>query len=313
MLPDLIDVRRARLETPGCAHVLHFNNAGAALMPQCVLEAVTGHLQLEAQIGGYEAAERRHEAIAGVHHSLATLLGCTPDEVAVVENATRAWDMAFYAIPLRPGDRILTAQAEYVSNYLAFLQVAQRTGALIEVIPNDESGQISLDALRDRIDEHVRLIAITHVPTNGGLVNPAAEVGQIARAAGVLYLLDACQSIGQMPVDAATVGCDILSGTGRKFLRGPARHGLPLRAACHPRPVGAALRQCPCGHLDGARSLRIAARRQPLRELGDQLRRQAGVWAQRWTTPWGGEWTPFGRMWRSWRRSYAGAWRSCPA
>ena len=221
MLPDVIDVRRARLETPGCAHVLHFNNAGAALMPQCVLEAVTGHLQLEAQIGGYEAAERRHEAIAGVYRSLATLLGCTPDEVAVVENATRAWDMAFYAIPLRPGDRILTAQAEYVSNYLAFLQVAQRTGALIEVIPNDESGQISLDALRDRIDEHVRLIAITHVPTNGGLVNPAAEVGQVARAAGVLYLLDACQSVGQMPVDVATVGCDILSGTGRKFLRGP--------------------------------------------------------------------------------------------
>jgi selenocysteine lyase/cysteine desulfurase len=221
MISDAIDVVRARAETPGCHHVLHFNNAGAALMPQCVLDAVIGHLQLEGQIGGYEAAERRYDAIADVYRPLATLLGCAPDEVAVVENATRAWDVAFYAIPLNPGDRILTGQAEYVSNYLALLQVARRTGAVIEVIPNDEAGQISLDALRDRVDERVRLIAVTHVPTNGGLVNPAAEIGQIARAAGVLYLLDACQSVGQMPVDVAAIGCDMLAGTGRKFLRGP--------------------------------------------------------------------------------------------
>ncbi|MGB7925422.1 MAG: aminotransferase class V-fold PLP-dependent enzyme [Pyrinomonadaceae bacterium] len=215
------DLGRARRETPGCANVLHFNNAGAALMPQPVLEAAINHLQLEAQIGGYEAAEVKHEAIEHAYAAAARLLGCGPDEIAFVENATRAWDMAFYSLPLRPGDRILTATAEYASNYIAFLQAAQKTGATVEAIPNDDYGQISIEALGRAIDGRVKLIAITHVPTNGGLVNPAAEVGKVAREAGIPFLLDACQSAGQMPIDVRAIGCDMLSATGRKYLRGP--------------------------------------------------------------------------------------------
>lgn len=216
-----IDVLRARRETPGCENVLHFNNAGAALMPQPVLHATIGHLQLEALVGGYEAAAQAHEAVEHVYDAAAALLGCHRGEIAIVENATRAWDMAFYAVPLGPGDRILTAVAEYASNYIAFLQVARKTGAVVEVVPNDESGMISIEALRQAIDDHVKLVAITHVPTNGGLVNPAAAVGKVTRGAGVMYLLDACQSVGQMPIDVEAIGCDMLSATGRKYLRGP--------------------------------------------------------------------------------------------
>jgi cysteine desulfurase / selenocysteine lyase len=215
------DVPRARRETPGCEQVLHFNNAGAALMPQPVLHATIGHLQWEALIGGYEAAAQAHEAVEHVYDAAAALLGCHREEIAIVENATRAWDMAFYALPLGPGDRILTAVAEYASNYIAFLQVARKTGAVVEVVPNAESGMISIEALRRAIDDRVKLIAITHVPTNGGLVNPAAAVGKVAREAGVMYLLDACQSVGQMPIDVEAIGCDMLSATGRKYLRGP--------------------------------------------------------------------------------------------
>jgi cysteine desulfurase / selenocysteine lyase len=217
----MIDVERARRETPGCEQVTHLNSAGASLMPGPVLRAVTDHLELEARIGGYEAAALREEAWHHTYDAIAALVNCHRDEIAVVENATRAWDMAFYGLRLAGGDRILTSAAEYGSNYLAYLQTTQRTGASVEVVPSDERGEVSLDALADMLDERVKLVAMTHVPTNGGLVNPAEGIGEITRRAGVPFLLDACQSVGQMPLDVERIGCDMLAATGRKFLRGP--------------------------------------------------------------------------------------------
>jgi selenocysteine lyase/cysteine desulfurase len=185
---------------------------------------VIAHLRREAEIGGYEAAAEAHEQVEHTYDAIARLIGCQPSEIAVVENATRAWDMAFYALHFEPGDRILTARAEYSSNVIAFLQVAARTGAVLEVVDNDEFGQLSVDDLRRRLADGpgpVKLVAVTHVPTQGGLVNPAENIGLAAREAGVPYLLDACQSVGQLPIDVGRIGCDLLSATGRKYLRAP--------------------------------------------------------------------------------------------
>ena len=220
-----IDVARARADTPGCDRVLHFNNAGSSLMPRAVLDAQVEHLRLEAAIGGYEAAARAKPAVTRCYDAIAEMLNCGRDEVALVENATVAWDMAFHAFDFRPGDRILTAEAEYASNYIAFLKVAKSHGVEVVVVPSDATGALSVPDLERMIDARSKLIAVTHVPTNGGLVNPAAEIGRVAKAAGVPFLLDACQSAGQLPLDVEDLGCDLLSATGRKHLRGPRGSG----------------------------------------------------------------------------------------
>jgi len=217
----VIDIERIRAETPAASRLVYLHNAGAALMPAPVVAAMKQHIDLESDIGGYAAADRESDRLDAIYGSVARLINAAPDEIALVENATVAWQMAFYALPFREGDRILTAEAEYAANYVAFLQAAKRTGVTIDVVPSDSSGELDVHALERMIDERVKLIAITWVPTNGGLVNPAAAIGKIARAHGIPYLLDACQAVGQMAVDVEAVGCDMLSATGRKFLRGP--------------------------------------------------------------------------------------------
>lgn len=216
-----LDIEKLRNETPGTQNVIHFNNAGAALPPLSVTQAIKEHLDLESTMGGYEAAHFAHDKVEKVYDVAAALINCDRDEIAFLENATRAWDMAFYSLKFKPGDRILTAVSEYASNYLAFLHVAKRTGIIIDVISNDSTGQLDLNDLRNKIDEKVKLIAITHIPTQGGLINPAEAVGQIARENAIPYLLDTTQSVGQMPIDVKKIGCDFLCATGRKYLRGP--------------------------------------------------------------------------------------------
>ena len=212
------DIKRAREETAACSDLIHFNNAGASLMPTPVSKALHEYLRKEEQIGGYETEALYAESLNGIYSSAAKLLNCSAGEIAYVESATRAWDMAFYSFKFNPGDKILTTFAEYGSNVVAYLQQAKRFGVEIVFVPNDEFGQIDVNALSNMIDEKVKLISITHIPTGGGLVNPAEAVGKIANAAGIPYILDSCQSVGHMPIDVAEIGCDVLCITGRKYL-----------------------------------------------------------------------------------------------
>jgi cysteine desulfurase/selenocysteine lyase len=216
-----LDLARIRADTPAVEDQSFLHSAGSSLMPRPVVETMIDHIRLEAAIGGYAAADREQGRLSAVYDSVAGLLNAARDEIALVENATVGWQMAFYALPWKAGDRVLTTQSEYAANYVAYLQMAKRCGIVIDVVPNDAFGAIDTAALASMIDERTKLVSITWIPTNGGLINPAAEVGTIARQAGVLFLLDACQAVGQMPVDVQAIGCDMLTGTGRKFLRGP--------------------------------------------------------------------------------------------
>jgi selenocysteine lyase/cysteine desulfurase len=216
-----MDIDALRAITPGCRNCIHLNNAGAGLLNTRTLDAMRAHLELEASIGGYEAAAQVTDRVDETYHALARLLGGSAKQVALFDNSTHAWIAAFYSVPLGRGDRIITAYGEYGSSVLAYWQVARRTGAELVIAPNDDSGQVDVDALASLIDERTKLIGLTWVPTSGGLVNPAAAIGRAARDADVLFLLDATQVAGQLPIDVTSLGCDMLTGTGRKFLRGP--------------------------------------------------------------------------------------------
>lgn len=218
----MVDEQRVRRDTPGVGTGSVFlDSAGSSLPPRVVTETVIAHLRREAEVGGYRAANERLAELAGVKDAIADLLGTTADTIALSDSATRAWTDFFYAVPLRPGDRILISGADYGSNAIAALQRARATGARVEQIPSDGVGRLDLDALARMMDERVRLVSLLHVPTNGGLVNPVAEAARIARGSGALVLLDACQSAGQLPLDVTELGVDALSATGRKWLRGP--------------------------------------------------------------------------------------------
>lgn len=216
-----MDISTLRADTPSCRSYAHLNNAGASPVPEPVHQAVLRHLELERRIGGYAAQEAAGDDLAAFYTEAAALIGAAPDEIAFTQNATRAWDMAFYGMSFAPGDRILTHASEYVSNVLAMLQRARIAGVEIDFVPSDADGQVDVAAMDAMITPRTKLIAMTHVPTSGGLVNPAEDIGRLARQHGIPFLLDACQSIGQIDIDVDRIGCDMLCATGRKFLRGP--------------------------------------------------------------------------------------------
>ena len=218
---DDFPIDRVRADTPAVRDVLHFNNAGSALPPTIVVDTVVDYLRREAEIGGYEAAAEAAETLAATYSSLAALVGGRADQIAVIENATRAWDMAVYGFPFKEGDRVITARSEYGSNLLALLQLKKRFGIEIVLVEDDADGQIDLDALEVELERGAAMMSLSHIATSGGLINPAAEVGRRCREHDVFFVLDACQSLGQVPLDVAELHCDVLSTTGRKYLRGP--------------------------------------------------------------------------------------------
>lgn len=215
-----------RAQTPGCAEVVHFNNAGCGLIPAPVLQPMLDHLTLEARIGGYEAAAQQADSVAGFYDALGDLIGCGPGNIAFASSATHAFATALSAIPFQAGDVILTTRNDFISNQIAFLSLRKRFGVEIVHAPDAPEGGVDVAAMADLMRRRrPRLVAATHIPTNSGLVQPVAEIGRHCRDLDLLYLVDACQSVGQVPVDVEAIGADLLTATCRKYLRGPRGSG----------------------------------------------------------------------------------------
>lgn len=215
------ELLKFRKETKGTTEKIHFNNAGASFPPDTVVRTVVDYLQEEAVSGGYETEARYQQQLDAIYPLIARLINANPDEIAVVENASQAWGLAFNGINFKKDDVIITSEMEYITNLIGFLHVKKTKGVCIRVIPNDAEGNFSLPELEAAITPKSRVIAITHIASSTGGMTPIEAIGKIARKHGILYLVDACQTVGHVPIDVEAIGCDILSATGRKYLRAP--------------------------------------------------------------------------------------------
>ena len=217
-----MDVGQLRSETPGCALHNHLNNAGASLQPMPVIRAVQDYWTEESLHGGYEVAAKHAADFAAFYDSTALLLNAQPHNIAYSTSATDAYFRALSSIPFEPGDVLLTTDDDYVSNQIAFLYLQKKLKIKLLRAEKLPEGGVDPQSMKELINAHQpKLVAVAHVPTNSGLVQDVEAVGQLCRENDVWYLVDACQSVGQMPLDVAKIGCDFLSATTRKWLRGP--------------------------------------------------------------------------------------------
>lgn len=222
-----MNLEKIRNETIGTQSVIHLNNAGAALMPKVVADAIRSYIDDEERQGGYETADHRREELNQFYEYAAQLLSCQPENTAFTTNATDSYNKALSSVPFKSNDVVLTTANDYASNFIAFLSLEKRVGTQTILVRNEDTGEINLDDLEEKIKQYSpKLVSVTHVPTSSGLVQPVEQVGEIVASYDTLYLLDACQSLGQMRVDALKTKADFISGTLRKFLRGPRGAGL---------------------------------------------------------------------------------------
>ena len=211
---------------------IHLNHAGASLSSPETLAAIVGHLHAEVTLGPYEAAVAAADAAELLYAEAARLIDASPDEIAWCDSGSRAWATAIDAFGWSPGDRIIVSRLDYGGSLASLRAAAVRSGAVIEVGPCDDDGRLVLDELEGVLDGGPRAVAVTHAAAHCGTTNDVAGIGRLTRAAGVQFLVDAAQSVGQMPVSVAEIDCDALTTTGRKWLRGPRGSGfLYLRGA----------------------------------------------------------------------------------
>lgn len=227
-----IDVVSERDRTLGATVSHHFNAAGSALPTRAVIAAVVEHLRREERIGGYEAAGQVVQEIEAVYRSAAVLVGAAPEEIALFDSASTGLRVLLEAFRPAPGTRIIASRSTYVSHALQLMTLAKERGVDLVVAPVDERRRVDLDALGALLgDGRPTIVTVAHIPTSSGLVEPVAQIGALARRHGALYLLDATQSVGHLPVDVREIGCHAMVTTGRKFLRAP--RGTALAYVAH--------------------------------------------------------------------------------
>jgi cysteine desulfurase / selenocysteine lyase len=200
----------------------YLNNAGAGIMSTKTYEVIINYLKLEREIGAYHAAAKSKTLSDNFYINAAKLINAnSPSEIAYMDSASRGWNMIVYGTPLKKGDTILTLSSEFGTNLITLFNYAKLNDFKVCVIKCDINGSFLIEEIENKLKEGAKLIAISHAVAHGSIINPVEEIGKLAKKYGAYYIVDGCQTVGQIKVDVQSIQCDAYMTTGRKWLCGP--------------------------------------------------------------------------------------------
>lgn len=199
----------------------YFNHGGCSFITTSTLDAVVKQLRHEQEMGNAVADLMSSADRSSVYKLAAQTVGANEEDVALTDSHTTGWAKSLQTISLNAGDVILTNRSEWGGNLSSLQKLAHLHGSSVVVMPTTAYGSVCLKSLAALMSKSVKLISVSWIGSNGGHVEPVAEIGELAQAHGVPYFLDASQVVGQMPVNVQHIGCDVLTAPGRKWLRGP--------------------------------------------------------------------------------------------
>ncbi|XMA40112.1 aminotransferase class V-fold PLP-dependent enzyme [Streptomyces albogriseolus] len=223
---------------------VHLDTAGLGRMPPAARAELTEWTRHEDRHGPHEVDEHVHHVVRpALDARLAAVLGAPAGETVLATGAADAFAALVPRLPLGPGDRIWTTPYEGVANLTVLTALRDRARCRLEVVPLRPDGDLDLEWMAAHIDDDVALVSVAHVPAGCGIVTPVEDIGRVLAPYRCLYAVDASYSVGQLPVDAGRIGCQLLTGDAWRFLRGPESVGFAyaspeLRRALAPYGTG---------------------------------------------------------------------------
>ncbi len=198
------------------------NSAGSSIMTDQTVEVITEYLKLEQRIGGYECMVQKAEDFEEFYTRTAQLINAqSVNEIAFTDGGSRGWNALINGIDLNKIDSFITLSSEYLTNISTLQICAEKYNKNLHVLPCSVNGDFDIRKLEKLAQSHKSCIAISQATAQGSITNPVESIGQIAKKTNSIYIVDATQSIGQIPLDVQAFQCDALTATGRKWLRGP--------------------------------------------------------------------------------------------
>jgi len=203
--------------------IIYLDNTATTPTPKPVIDAMLEYFnEYNANVGRgvHRATMRATEVFEAVRKKIANVINCDGDEIAYTKNATESINIVAQGLGLKSGDKVVTTVLEHHSNILPWQRLQER-GVKLEVIGATNDCLLRPEDFEAAIDKSTRLIATHQVSNSVGSIQPVEEIGKVAKENDVLFLLDAAQSVGHMPVDVRKIGCDFLAAPGHKGLLGP--------------------------------------------------------------------------------------------